>query len=117
MPSASVQMWADIAQFVVGGGLTVAATRLSQVYGPDIGALVWVVPILTYVSIVAQRYLKVPLRDQAQFCFASFGTTIINAFTGVIFGLLILALPANLPLAIIVSLISSLLIGYAYHNT
>ena len=110
----TVETWSDIAQFVVGGGLTVAATKLSVAYGNSIGALVWVVPFLTYVMVVALRYQGKSANFAAQLCFDGFGTTIINAFTSLLGGVFILTFPPNIALAVAASLASSLAIGYVY---
>ena len=112
----SVTLLADIAQFVGGGALTVAASKLSIAYGPSVGALAWVVPVLLYVSVAALRYQGQTREQLAKLCFDSFGTTVVNAMTGVLLGVLILVVPGPVAWALLTSLVLSIAIGYGYHR-
>lgn len=111
-----IDILADVAQFIVGGLMTLAASKLSVAYGPSTGALVWIFPILLYVSAVALSFQGHGRALIANLCFASFGTTIVNAFTGVILGMLVLFLPGNIIWAVLASIVTSVLIGYGYHR-
>lgn len=68
----------DVAQFTLGGLLTVAASKLASVYGAKIGALVWTVPILLYVSLISLWVRGESKNVLANLCFYSFGTTLVN---------------------------------------
>lgn len=106
----------DILQFIAGGLLTLAASRLSIIYGPDVGALVWVYPILLMVSVVAQWHKGQSKREVAQLCFASFGTTLVNAVMGVLLGVLVLMMSGSIWWAVAVSIVVGLFVGYGYHR-
>lgn len=103
-------------QFLVGGILTLAASKLSEIYGPNIGALVWLFPILMTVSIIDQWYRGVPKYELAQLCFASFGTTLVNAVVGVLIGYLILSMPGSVWWPVLVAAALTLGIGIVYHK-
>jgi hypothetical protein len=106
----------DILQFIAGGLMTFAASRLSITYGPSIGALVWLYPILLMVSVVSQWYKGESKTEVAQLCFDSFGTTIVNAIMGVLLGVLILVMPGSMWWAVIASIVVGLGVGYGYHR-
>ena len=116
LSSAEIDTLAVFAQFVCGGLMTVAASKLSVAYGPSVGALVWVLPILLYVSAVTMRFQGHSRKLIAELCFDSFGTTIVNAFTGVILGLCVLMIPGNIWWAVLVSVIVSITMGFGYHH-
>ncbi len=106
----------DILQFIAGGLLTLAASRLSIIYGPEIGALVWVYPILLMVSVVSQWHKGQSKREVAQLCFASFGTTLVNAVMGVMLGVLVLTMSGSIWWAVAASMAVGLFVGYGYHR-
>lgn len=106
----------QFAQFLVGGMLTLAASKLSEIYGPKIGALVWLFPILMTVSILGQWYRGVPKYELAQLCFASFGTTLVNAVVGVLIGFLILFIPGSVWWPVLIAAALSVGIGFVYHT-
>jgi hypothetical protein len=96
--------------------LTLAASKLAEIYGADIGALVWLFPILMTVSVLGQWYRGVPKYKLAQLCFDSFGTTLVNAVVGVLIGFLILAMPGSIWWPVLVAIAMTLGIGYVYHK-
>lgn len=106
----------QFAQFLVGGMLTLVASKLTEIYGADIGALVWLFPILMTVSVLGQWYRGVPKYKLAQLCFDSFGTTLVNAVVGVLIGFLILAMPGSIWWPVLVAIAMTLGIGYVYHK-
>ena len=103
-------------EFLIGGLLTLAASKLSEIYGPNIGALVWLFPILMTVSILGQWYRGVPKYKLAQLCFDSFGTTLVNAIVGVLIGFLIVSLPGSIWWPVLIAALVSLVIGTVYHK-
>lgn len=107
---------ADIAQFLVGGFLTVAASKLSLLFGPQIGALAWTIPLLMIVSVVTLRYSGCSKRMVARLCFSSFWTTLINAVAGVILGLLILSVPGNIGWAVLVTILLNVAVSAGYYK-
>ena len=107
---------ADIAQFLVGGFLTVAASKLSLLFGPQIGALAWTIPLLMIVSVVTLRYSGSSKRMVARLCFSSFWTTLINAVAGVILGLLILSVPGNIGWAVLVTILLNVAVSAGYYK-
>ena len=106
----------QFAQFLVGGMLTLAASKLTEIYSADIGALVWLFPILLSVSVLGQWYRGVPKYKLAQLCFDSFGTSLVNAVVGVIIGFLILLMPGSVWWPVLIAIAMSLGIGYVYHK-
>ena len=84
-------------------------------YGAKIGALVWTVPILMYVSVISLWVRGEPKSVLANLCFYSFGTTLVNAVAGVLIGLMILGI-SEFVAAIGVSLATSVALGYTYHR-
>lgn len=106
----------DVVQFTMGGLLTVAASKLTSVYGAKIGALAWTVPILLYVSIISLWLQGKPKNVLSDFCFYSFGTTLVNAVAGLLIGLIILGFSNNFIAAIGVSIVTSAVLGYTYHQ-
>lgn len=107
---------ADFAQFMVGGFLTVAASKLSLLFGPEIGALAWTIPLLMIVSVVTLRYSGSSKRMVAKLCFSSFWTTLINAVAGVMLGLLILSVPGNIGWAVAISVLLNIAIAAGYYK-
>lgn len=103
-------------EFLVGGMLTLAASKLSEIYGPKIGSLVWLFPILMTVSVIGQWYRGVPKSKLAQFCFDRFGTTIVNAVVGVLIGFLILSMTGNVWWPVFIAIVIGLGIGVVYYN-
>ena len=107
---------ADFAQFMVGGFLTVAASKLSLLFGPEIDALAWTIPLLMIVSVVTLRYSGSSKRMLANLCFSSFWTTLINAVAGVILGVLILSVPGNIGWAVAISVLLNIGIAAGYYK-
>jgi hypothetical protein len=101
-----------VAEFIAGGGLTVLATWLSDKYGPSVGALIWVFPILLYVSVVGMYFEGKPTKDMAAFCYSSFPTTMVNAVSIVILAWLITVFPGKLWAALGTSIAICLAVGY-----
>jgi len=101
-----------VAQFVVGGGLTVLSTWLSETYGPSVGALIWVFPILLYVSVIDMAATGGSTQKMAAFCYASFPTTMVNAFSILILAWLVTAFPGKLWAAFAISITICISIGY-----
>jgi hypothetical protein len=105
-----------VAQFVAGGGLTVLSTWLSETYGPSIGTLIWVFPILLYVSVIGMATAGDSTQKMAAFCYASFPTTMVNAVSILIIAWLITVFPDKLWAAIAVSITICLAIGYVINR-
>ena len=103
-------------QFIAGGGLTVLTTWLSGLYGPVVGALIWVYPLLLYVSTVAMDAQGQSAKRIAAFCYASFPTTVINAVSALILGWLITMFPGRIGIAVLLSIIISTAIGYGAYQ-
>jgi len=106
----------QFAQFLIGGMLTLAASKLTEIYGADIGALVWLFPILLAVSVLGQWYRGMPKYKLAQLCFDSFGTTLVNAIVGVLIGYLILSLSGSVWWPVLIAAVISLGIGAVYRR-
>ena len=104
------------AQFIGGGGITVLATWLSKTYGPKIGALIWVFPILLYVSVVGLVLEGQTTKQLADFCYASFPTTLVNACSILVLAWLIMMFPGKLWAALLSSIAICLAVGYAIHR-
>ena len=104
------------AQFVVGGGLTVLATWLSDPYGPKVGALIWVFPILLYVAVVGMAAEGEPAAKMSAFCYSSFPTTVVNAVSILILGWLIGKFAGSLWKALAASIAICLAVGYGFHR-
>jgi hypothetical protein len=105
-------MLVSLMQFVAGGALTVLATRLSAAYGPKVGALIWVYPLLLYVSAVGMAFQGGSAKSIAAFCYASFPTTIVNAFSALLLGWLVATFPGRMGVAVLLSLVISTVVGY-----
>lgn len=101
-----------IAEFVVGGGLTVLATWLSRTYGPKVGAIVWVYPTLLYVAVMSLSFRGLSSEQLATVCFSSFPTTMVNAVSILALGHFITAFPDHLAAAISLSMALCTAIGY-----
>lgn len=106
------KMLVRAAQFVAGGGLTVLATWLSDVYGPSVGALIWVFPILLYVSVVGMQFEGESEKKMAAFCYSSFPTTLVNAISILVLAWLITAFPGKLWAALLTSIAICLAVGF-----
>jgi uncharacterized membrane-anchored protein YitT (DUF2179 family) len=102
-----------VAQFAAGGGLTVLATWLSETYGPSVGALIWVFPILLYVAVIGMAVGGESTPKMAAFCYASFPTTLVNAVSIVVLAWLITAFPGKLWAALAASIAICLAVGFA----
>jgi hypothetical protein len=107
-----MKLVSGIAQFAAGGGLTVLTTWLSGVYGPAVGAIIWVYPLLLYVSAIAMSAQGQPSKTIADFCYASFPTTVINAISALILGLLITHMPDHVDYAVLASIAISTVVGF-----
>ncbi len=107
---------AEVIQFIVGGLLTVAASKLSVNFGPQVGALIWTIPLLMIVSVMTLRYSGNSKRMVAQLCFSSFWTTLINAIAGVILGVLVLTVPGDIGWAVGVSVIINIGVAFGYYK-
>ena len=105
-----------LVQFIAGGTLTVLTTLISGLYGPAVGALVWVYPSLLYVSAIAMRVQGKRAQDIAALCYASAPTTVINAASAIILGWLIMSFPGNISIAIVLSIIISTIVGYGAYR-
>ena len=101
------------AQFIAGGGLTVLATWLSDTYGPSVGALIWVFPILLYVSVVGMAMEGETTKKMAAFCYDSFPTTMVNAVSILVLAWLITAFPGKLWAALAASIAICIAVGLA----
>ncbi len=107
-----MELLPTIAQFAAGGSLTVLTTWLSRVYGPAVGAIIWVYPLLLYVSAIAMDAQGQPSRNIANFCYASFPTTVVNAVSALILGVLITRMPDRVGYAVLASIAISTVIGF-----
>ena len=99
------------AQFIGGGALTVLATWLSDTCGPSVGALIWVFPILLYVSLAGMAATGETTARMAQFCYSSFPTTMVNAISILLLGWLVTKFPGAAWKAISASIIVCLAVG------
>ena len=93
------------AQFIAGGALTVLATWLSDTYGPSVGALIWVFPILLYVSLAGMAASGESTKRMSSFCYSSFPTTMVNAISILLLGWLVTKFPGSVWKAIVASVI------------
>lgn len=92
------------AQFVAGGTIVVLATMLSDRFGPQVGALVWVFPVLLYVALVGMAAEGESTQKMAQFCYSSFPTTLVNAISILILGWLVTRFPGSVWKALLASI-------------
>ena len=94
-----------VAQFIAGGALTVLATWLSDTYGPSVGALIWVFPILLYVSLAGMAAAGGTTERMASFCYSSFPTTMVNAISIILLGWFVTKFPGAVWKAIVASIV------------
>lgn len=99
------------AQFVAGGTIVVLATMLSDRFGPQVGALVWVFPVLLYVALVGMAAKGESTQKMAQFCYSSFPTTLVNAISILVLGWLVTRFPDAVWKALLASIAICTAIG------
>jgi len=99
------------AQFMAGGTIVVLATMLSERFGPQVGALVWVFPVLLYVALVGMAAEGQSTQKMAQFCFSSFPTTLVNAISILVLGWLVTQFPGSVWKALLASIAICTVVG------
>lgn len=103
-------------QFLAGGTIVVLATMLSERFGPQVGALVWVFPVLLYVALVGMAVEGQSTQRMAQFCYSSFPTTLVNAVSILVLGWLVTHFPSEVWKALLASIVICTAFGVGIHH-
>jgi hypothetical protein len=116
MNMSNIDVTVYFAVFMAGGLLAVLATHMENLLGPKAGAAVWVFPVLLTISVIALKIRGRKTGNIAQYCQDSAYATMLNALTNAVLGLLLLYFRGDLSKTLLVSVSTSMLIGYLFYK-